>query len=146
MLTYTREQLIKQIDGRLKDMKPGNCTTVCADALISARTHLLASMPEEPTRELLECMLFAYNRAPNYEGWDKKWLSAYQALRAALTTPPKPKMRKEWCFYCRHKGREEFHVFHSEKAAQDSHDVATRDNDHGYSDASPIFTREVEDK
>lgn len=50
-------------------------------------------LPAEPTDEALSAMLRTYNGAPDFQGWDRKWVAVFRALYAHLT---KPKTVEVW--------------------------------------------------
>jgi len=115
-------------------------------------------MPEHPSDELLLAMFNAWDRTNNRgEGkyaklsdWqDKGYHAEYSALRAALSTPPKPKMKTVWYFSAKLDGMSRVYDHDSEENAIQNHANPLRSIARGetiWSHVSPIWSEEVEDK
>ena len=119
-------------------------------------------MPEHPSDELLLAMFNGWDKTNNrgrgdyseLRDWQRTGYTAeYNALRAALLTPPKPKMKTVWKFS---------YTFNEQSASSKDNRVVWYDSEtranhernyiisciksHKYSNISPIWSEEVEDK
>ena len=98
-------------------------------------------MPEHPNDELLNAMSQFYGDRRDYNA------KRYEALRAALTTPPKPKMKTVWKFSYTFQDINRVDIHYSEADANYSrNDIIRYGQSNKYSNISPIWSEEVEDK
>jgi hypothetical protein len=106
------------------------------------RVLLAASvMPEHPSDELLNAMSQFYGDRRDYNA------KRYEALRAALTTPPKPKMKTVWKYSYTFMDVNHVEEYSVEADANHYHkDVIRYAKSNKYSNVSPIWSEEVEDK
>lgn len=97
-------------------------------------------MPEHPSDELLQVMKI-YSIDGNVYNTER-----YNALRAALLTPPKPKMKTVWKLaYTDIYGDNQIITFEKECEANEARTFRVNDV-RGYTNISPIWSEEVEDK
>ncbi|CAB4198058.1 hypothetical protein UFOVP1323_62 [uncultured Caudovirales phage] len=103
-------------------------------------------MPEHPSDELLNAMSQFYGDRRDYNA------KRYEALRAALTTPPKPKMKTVWKFsytFTPHNENRVYVTDHSDAEAdvrKYHKNVCDNARANKYTNISPIWSEEVEDK
>lgn len=118
-----------------------------ARAIRCAITTLLNApiMPEHPSDELLDVMIAAPpdNSSEKYP-YNK---GKYNALRAALLTPPKPKMKTVWKFSYTYTPCNENRVYdHTDESNVQFTRKQVLEAAHMYANISPIWSEEVEDK
>ena len=110
-------------------------------------------MPEQPTDELIDIMVNAvcksYGLSKNtFNELPRACRAEYNALRAALSTPPKPKMKTVWKFsYTYSDELNMLEQFNTEDRAKQRRDMLSRHWDKkAYTNISPVWSEEVEDK
>lgn len=81
-------------------------------------------------------------RSRTYKSGRESLIEKHNALYAHLTTPPKPRMIKEWCFYANTCGVNRFYIFNTVEDANRNH-AACKDSPSTWSNVSPIWEREV---
>jgi hypothetical protein len=98
-------------------------------------------MPEHPSNELLNAMSQFYGDRRDHNA------KRYEALRAALTTPPKPKTKTVWKFSYTFVDVNHVDEYSVEVEANHSRNSVIRHaKANKYSNISPIWSEEVEDK
>jgi len=159
--------LLERLENVIKYGRRGNdpewARLVSNDLLCAVRDALQQPiMPEQPTDELLHTMAIARHRVygDNLLERDKEYAkdhmfrhgdvyrAEYHALRAALSTPPKPKMKTVWKFsYTYSDELNMLEQFNTEDRAKQRRDMLSRHWDKkAYTNISPVWSEEVEDK
>lgn len=99
-------------------------------------------MPENPSDDLLSVMISASpDKTSEKYPYNK---GKYNALRAALSAPPKPKMKTVWKFSYTWTSKNYVEEFNNERAAETMRESAVTSQ--RFTNISPIWSEEVEDK
>jgi hypothetical protein len=145
--------LIERLENVIKYGHRGNdpeWSRFVSNALLCAVRDALQQpiMPEQPTDDLLSIIAEGYtsnlgdytNKSHRFPYSEK----AYHALRAALSTPPKPKMKTVWHAAYTFNKTNWISVHETKEEAERL--MKGRKNNDAYTNISPVWSEEVEDK
>lgn len=95
-MSMTRQEVIKQLEDMLEGRDSLDAMLVCVGGARDALKYLKeCNIPETPSEEVLRAISDTRLEYPNYKLGNVK---LYQAIRVAVLTPPKPKMKTVWYF------------------------------------------------
>lgn len=148
-MSMSKNEMIIEIEKML--IIPQPYYRICIDSLRDAHMYLKEpSLPVVPSDAVLQAITVARGNSPvNIQGNRK----VYDVIRAALLTPPKPKMKTVWKFSYtfaeKRLGLKENRVCvfdNEDEAVSDRLTVIASAKSTEYSNISPIWSEEVEDK
>lgn len=148
-MSMSKNEMIIEIEKMLIIPQPHY--RICIDSLRDAHMYLKEpTLPVVPSDAVLEAITDARGHSSVNTQGNRK---VYDAIRAALLTPPKPKMKTVWKFSYTFAEKlpslkqNRVCVFDTEfDAIQDRRGVIAAAKSTEYTNISPIWSEEVEDK